>query len=330
MTDWWYLWTGPSASDVGPEWSRVGSPPGLPPGKPTRRRPSLDEAGPASYAPHMRAADAPSRPSRGPTPPAGPQPSAAPGAARPCPSPRLVLFDLDDTLCDYAAARAARLRIAFGQALRDPHRRMVGTTGAPGIPAGTPDPDLDALIVASIAIHPHGADHFPDLLQPYGVSPEAAAEAVAWYRANRFHGLALFADAFAAIEAVRLALPGCRLGLITNGPADVQRAKIELLELAPLVDFALISGELGIEKPDPAIFREALRRGEADPEEAIFVGDSPDHDVAGAHAAGIRAVWMNRTGRPWPTPLPPPDDEVRNLAAFLALLGVATPAAGEG
>jgi HAD superfamily hydrolase (TIGR01549 family) len=276
----------------------------------------------------MRASDASSR--SDPSSPAPANPAAGPGAARARPAVRLVLFDLDDTLCDYAAARAARLRIAFGHALAAARRREARATGALRDPAGDRSPDLDALIAASIAIHPHGADHFPELLRPYGVSPEAAALAVAWYRANRFHGLALFADAIATLEAVRLALPGGRLGLITNGPADIQRAKIEQLGLAPLVDFALVSGELGIEKPDPAIFREALRRGGAIAAEAIFVGDSPDHDIAGARAAGIRAVWMNRTGRPWPAPLPPPDDEVRDLAAFLALLGATAPVAVEG
>ena len=228
---------------------------------------------------------------------------------------RLVLFDLDDTLCDYAGARAARLGIAFGQALATVQVRAHRATGALG---GAPDPA--ALIAASIAIHPHGADHFADLLRPYGVAADGAALASAWYRANRFHGLQLFPDAVATLEAVRAALPSARIGVITNGPAEVQRAKLELLEIVPLLDFVLISGEFGVEKPDPAIFQEALRRGNAAPHEAVFIGDSPDHDIAGARAAGIRAVWINRTGRPWSHPDPPPEDEVRDLAAFLALL----------
>jgi putative hydrolase of the HAD superfamily len=253
-------------------------------------------------------------------------PTDGTGVGRPIVLPRLVLFDLDDTLCDYAGARAARLRIAFGQALaaaRAREARVMGEVGPPA-PIARP-PELDALIETSIAIQPHGADHFPDLLRPYGVPAEAAALAVAWYRTNRFHGLCLFADAVTTLETVRAALPGRRLGLITNGPAEVQRAKIELLGLDALVDFALVSGELGIEKPDPEIFRAALRMADATPDEAVFVGDSPDHDVAGARAAGIRAIWMNRSGRAWPAALPPPDNEVRDLTAFLALLGIQAP-----
>jgi HAD superfamily hydrolase (TIGR01549 family) len=225
------------------------------------------------------------------------------------PPPTLVLFDLDDTLCDYAGARAGRLRTAFGIAL----------THA----VGGADVDLDQLIAESVAIHPHASDHFGPLLARYGVEDEAPIRAArAWYHANRFRGLALFADAAEILRSIRAALPGRRIGLITNGPADVQRDKIALLGLERHLDFALISGELGVAKPDPAIFREALRRGDAMVEETVFIGDSPEYDVASARAAGIRAIWMNRCGLPWPAATSPPA-EARSLAEIRALLGAA-------
>src|SRR3954466_769158 len=75
----------------------------------------------------------------------------------------LVLFDLDDTLCDYSGARYSRLCGAFGQAFH----------------AADADPgDLDAIVAASIAIHPHGSDHFGTLLARHGVEdPELHREA---------------------------------------------------------------------------------------------------------------------------------------------------------
>jgi putative hydrolase of the HAD superfamily len=109
--------------------------------------------------------------------------------------------------------------------------------------------------------------------------------------------------------------------VITNGPADVQRAKIELLGVSDLVDFSLISGELGVAKPDAAIFREALERAGVDAAEAIFIGDSVEHDMAGARAAGIPAVWMNRRGLVWPEPGWKPCREIRSLHEAQALLG---------
>jgi putative hydrolase of the HAD superfamily len=65
-----------------------------------------------------------------------------------------------------------------------------------------------------------------------------------------------------------------------------------------LVDFVLVSGEFGSEKPDRAIFEEALRLGVPRRNGPIMVGDSLEHDIAGAQAAGITAVWINRSEYP--------------------------------
>jgi len=221
-------------------------------------------------------------------------------------APPLVLFDLDDTLCDYSGARTGRLRTAYGDAFAA---------------AGIRDVDLDAVIAESLEIHPHGSHHFPALLARHGMSDaELAQQAQRWYLGNRFRGLALFSDAQSVLAQVR-ALPGVRgVGLITNGPADVQRDKIDLLGLWPEVDFAVISGEVGVEKPDPAIFHEALRRGNVDSANAIYIGDSPEFDMEGARAAEIRRIWMNRAGIPWPLNTPAPELETRTLSNIPEIL----------
>jgi HAD superfamily hydrolase (TIGR01549 family) len=224
------------------------------------------------------------------------------------PPPRLILFDLDDTLCDYAGARLVRLRKAFSLALED---------------AGpSQSVDLDFLVEQSLAIHPHGSDHFQELFQRYGIDDERVAEtARTWYRQNRFHSLSLFADAIETLEGVRRLLPRRTIGMITNGPTEVQRAKIDLFALERLVDFILISEEFGASKPDPSIFAEAIRLGGASADETVFIGDSPEHDIAGAHGVGIRSIWINRSGRPWLAEHPPPDYEARDLSEVRVLLG---------
>ncbi len=222
--------------------------------------------------------------------------------------PELVLFDLDDTLCDYASARARRLHSAFEYAAAEAGARL-------------PD-DLTAMIEESIAIHPHGTDHFGELLARYGITgDEAVWAAREWYAHHRFHTLALFPDAVETLAQVREARPGRRLGMITNGPSEVQRAKIDLLAIESHVDFIIVSEEFGAWKPDPAIFVEALRLGSAAPESAIFIGDSAEHDIAGAHAAGIDAVWINRAGLPWPSLTPAPRYVASGLADVRVLLG---------
>jgi len=114
-------------------------------------------------------------------------------------------------------------------------------------------------------------------------------------------------------------------GVVTNGPVDARREKIAHLSLEARIDFAVISGEFGAGKPVPAIFVEAMRRAGADPVETVFAGDSVEHDIAGAHAAGIHAIWLNRTGRPWTVPDVPRPHEVASLSALLPLLAVKFP-----
>ncbi len=231
------------------------------------------------------------------------------------PAPRVLLFDLDDTLCDYETARAERLRMAF-------------RLGADGEPVERPGVDLEAMIADSIRTHPHAADHFVDLFPRHGIDdPAAARAAIDWYRAHRFHGLRLFpnaADILRSLRAVSFA-EGERgrrtLGIVTNGPADVQRAKIRLLGVGDLVDFVVISGEFGVAKPDPAIFWAALSLAQAEPGDAVFVGDSPEFDIAGAHAAGLQSVWVNHGERGWASSRPAPTREITDIGDLPRLVG---------
>ncbi|MFH1207941.1 MAG: HAD-IA family hydrolase [Candidatus Omnitrophota bacterium] len=62
-------------------------------------------------------------------------------------------------------------------------------------------------------------------------------------------------------------------------------------------DFKIISAVFGAAKPDPKIFREALKRANVPAGEAVHVGDSLEDDVRGAHLAGIRAIWLDRSHR---------------------------------
>lgn len=87
-----------------------------------------------------------------------------------------------------------------------------------------------------------------------------------------------------------------RLGLITNGAGDVQREKLAATALAPRFDAIVISAELGVGKPDRRIFEAALAALGVPAGDAVVVGDSLDRDVAGAHRAGVRSVWLDRAG----------------------------------
>ena len=88
---------------------------------------------------------------------------------------------------------------------------------------------------------------------------------------------------------------GIRLGVLSNGPATVK----DLLSQAGLLAFfdaVLASQSVGIEKPDPRIFRLMLERLGIAAEEALFVGDLYEIDVLGARGAGLEAVLIDREG----------------------------------
>jgi putative hydrolase of the HAD superfamily len=119
---------------------------------------------------------------------------------------------------------------------------------------------------------------------------------------------------------------GFRLGIVTNGPGDLQRAKVEHLGLADHVDTVVISGEVGVAKPDPAIFALAVERlGDAGGPRWM-IGDNPVADIGGAHAAGMRSVWL-RHGRTWDDADGPVDQQADTITEAVALV---TRAAAEG
>jgi putative hydrolase of the HAD superfamily len=107
-------------------------------------------------------------------------------------------------------------------------------------------------------------------------------------------GVCLFDDAIDVLKILRTA--NLKTGLITNATMPMWMRDIELksLDLLEYLDVRLAAGDLGRFKPHPAPFREALKRLKIAPEEAIFVGDRVQDDVAGAQAAGMRAVWVRR------------------------------------
>ena len=216
------------------------------------------------------------------------------------PRPKLVLFDLDNTICDYDGARMIRTRYAF-----EPH---------------FPNSDhLDAAVAAAIDRASEGCDHFAAVLSEHGIADaEHAAHSEARYHEDRYRGLVLFPE---ALEVVAAVADVAEVGMITNGPTDIQRPKIELLKIAAHFPVIVVSGDVGVWKPDPAIFEIALERCGCDASDAIYVGDSAHHDIPGAHAAGMRAVWINRAGRHW-TGVEPPDAEIRDLYELLPLMGL--------
>ena len=128
------------------------------------------------------------------------------------------------------------------------------------------------------------------------------------------HRVTLFKDVIPALQTLRHA--GYSLGTLTNGNADVDR-----LGFGHLFDFSLSAATTGKAKPHPRMFEEACRLTNVVASELAHVGDEPDTDLAGAQAAGVNVIWMNRQGLP-----ANPDviyhAEVCNMVELLSLFGL--------
>ena len=104
-----------------------------------------------------------------------------------------------------------------------------------------------------------------------------------------------------AVDLLEALRGHARVGIVTNNLLEEQQDKLQCCALAPFVDVLIASEDVGVSKPDPAIFHIALDRIGATADEAVMVGDSWANDIAGAARAGVRAVWFNPDRRPVPT-----------------------------
>ena len=103
-----------------------------------------------------------------------------------------------------------------------------------------------------------------------------------------------YPDAAPALE--RLVGAGLRLAVVANWDVSLPEVLARFGLAAP---FAAIvtAAEVGAAKPDPRPFRVALERLGAEAAESVHVGDDPATDVAGAQAAGLTALLLDRSGR---------------------------------
>jgi phosphoserine phosphatase len=112
-------------------------------------------------------------------------------------------------------------------------------------------------------------------------------------------------EVFPDVEAALRELSGTHvLGVVANGASCLQREKLSASGLGGYFS-VVVSGDVGVAKPDASVFQRAL--AELAAERAVMVGDSLEKDVRGALAAGLGAVWLNRSRRSRPEDLDVPE-----------------------
>ena len=213
---------------------------------------------------------------------------------------KAIYFDLDDTLCGYWDASKAGLHKAFevhGPAGYDPDTMK----GHWGEAFRKFSPTLKETHWYDLYLshgEPTRTEQMRLTLQEIGVEDEdLAAKLSEAYMRERDAHLRLFADAISVLDSLKDRFP---LGLITNGPADIQRQEIATLGIGHYFQHVYIEGELRVGKPLPIVFETARAAVGFAPHEILMVGNSYGHDIAGAIAAGWETAWIRR-----PSDLPP-------------------------
>ena len=190
---------------------------------------------------------------------------------------RAVFLDVDDTLVDYDHAARASFRATLGEGADydefcslDHYERY-----------------LNGLLTFGQMREQRMADYLTMIDHP--------GDPIELER-RRYDGLAehylLFDDALPCVDALKER--GLLVGLITNNESVHQRAKIAKVGLEGLFDAVVISGEIGVAKPDPEIFTHACGLLGVAPSDAMHIGDNRYADAEGALGAGLRGVWLDR------------------------------------
>ncbi|MBM0228605.1 HAD family hydrolase [Micromonospora sp. ATA51] len=241
-----------------------------------------------------------------------PPPRPAAAGEPPLDPPTAVVFDADETLLDLRPAVTG----ALVAVLEEMRRR---TPAAAAVRLADLEADWGAVFGALSAapvqeirraalarsLARAGLDHHLD-------------ELAALFFARRFALTRPFPDALPALAALRRRH---LLGFATNGNSRAERCG-----LAGEFSFELYAHENGLpKKPAPEFYAAVVAAAGLPPDRIVYVGDSPEHDVAAAQRAGLRAVWLNRPGLPRPPGLAP-DAEVSTLADLPEVLARLVPA----
>lgn len=218
-------------------------------------------------------------------------------------------FDFDHTLgIDNKLERIAFLRL-LERVLAEGGRAL-----------GTLDQEsdrIDAILKAQRA----GASTIDEAVRAF-VADRGVAPAEAHVSAYKAMCLAMVDDVVVPLPGARATLraleaSGVKVAMLTNGWNPLQTAKARRVGFGGPV---LASADIGVQKPDPRAFAALAEALELPPAEIWYVGDDPGIDIAGALAAGMRAIWLDAEGRTYPAACPKPTATVGALGDLLAIV----------
>lgn len=249
-----------------------------------------------------------------------------------------VLFDLDETLipdepvsrhaffitaleltADDARATelgeaAAKEAMALWQTLPSEageYATRIGHSALEGLWA-TYDPNVPAEVVLEKEVARLRPEAWRRALKTCGLSGDPERLQQRWQHLRS--RMPLFDDADELLARLR---PRTKLAIVTNGVSGLQRRKLDGSGLLHWFDVVAVSGELGVGKPDPAIFDWVATQLGVPKARCAMVGDNPERDIQGGINAGMATAWVDRGLKPRSAKA---DVEVRTLGELLPWL----------
>ena len=223
-----------------------------------------------------------------------------------------IVFDLDGTLCYYALSIKEAMERTLHRA--EQPQDLVGDLDQAAA-------RYDLLWAQEERTHEEGRPLreriWARLLNEHNLNEPLLAHTLSTiYTAIRIPSIRLFDGTRELLSELKARY---RLGLLTNGPAEMQREKINALKLEDLFEAIVVSGEVGIYKPDARVFQHLLEKLQVSPQRALYVGDSYEMDVVGAKEAGMWMAWIRR-GQSMDSGHVRPDLELQDLEALRGIL----------
>ena len=206
---------------------------------------------------------------------------------------KLIIFDLDDTLVNFAATRAAA-HVCLA--------RLLDTEGVDSAAYLQAVVQVDAPLFrrferGDLTRAQYRLRRFAEPFGLIGVQPrDGLVDQLNKVFMDCVNDSPLLYDDVLPVLR-RLRDEGIATAILTNGPSDGQRRKLKATGLGTQVDHVAIGEEIGASKPLAQAFHSVVERFGVEHGDALMVGDSPELDYDGARAAGLPALLLDRDGK---------------------------------
>jgi len=226
---------------------------------------------------------------------------------------KTIFFDLDNTLFDHTRAEATTLKVLLKTSIK-----ADGTINQ--------DDFVDCYVKHNTALWEEMAR---GTIAPDEVKVKRFELTLTEFDFDHPDLAGLAADYLELYSQQKFCLPNARkildylcqnyeLGILSNGFAETQRNKIVNLDFTSYFTHTIFSGDAGAMKPAAEIFNVAMTAVNSTPEQILYIGDSYENDIVGAHAVGWRTIHLNPLQNPVYKKLA--DAEIRDLLELKDLL----------